>query len=130
MRGGSAIRARPGASCGVTLDSFAASIDRAGGVALRELSTLDTLDVRTRNSTYRIHVIDVFSGDAVISGGAYFPVNTRVTIAGATFGGSMLKSGVVQIGCCLEIHAGSYRVTTTRVRAIAVNPARVAREFQ
>ena len=59
----------------------------------------------------------------MISGGAYFPVNTRVTIAGATFGGSMLQLGVVRIGCCLEIHADGYRVTTTRVRAIAVNPA-------
>lgn len=106
----------------VTLESFASTVDKADGVSLATLSPLDTIVVRTRNSVYRIHLLDPQNGEALIMGGAFFPTTTRGVVAGATFGGSMLKRGVVLYGCSLEICANAQRITTTRVKDIQLNP--------
>ena len=106
----------------VTLESFACAVDKAECVSLATLSPLDTIVVRTRNSVYRIHLLDPHNGDALIIGGTFFPTTTRGIVAGATFGGSMLKRGVVLYGCSLELCANAQRITTTRVREIHLNP--------
>src|SRR5262245_64998449 len=106
----------------ISLDDFAAATDRSAGINLRELTTLDSVEVRTRNSTYRITVVNAVESRVLVSGGAFFPTPTPATIGGASLGGSMLKRGVILRGFQFEILTGQDRIVTTRVRDIQVNP--------
>ena len=105
----------------IALDDFAAATDRAAGVNLRTMSSLDSIEVLTRNSTYRITVINAVESRALVSGGAFFPTPMIATISGASLGGSMLKRGVILRGFQFEIVTGRDRIVTTRVREIRVN---------
>lgn len=109
-------------SVAIALDEFAAATDRAGGVNLRTLTNLDSVEVRTRNSVYRITIVNPAESRVLVSGGAFFPTQSAATISGASLGGSMLKRGVILRGFQFEILSGGDRIVTTRVREIRVNP--------
>ena len=93
--------ATPAAS--VTLDGFAEAVATAGGLEVRGLAALDTLEIWTRNSRYRVTVLDPQRCRVLIEGGAFFPVLAEATIGGASCGGSMLKVGWIIQGFCLEV---------------------------
>jgi hypothetical protein len=105
----------------IALDDFAAATDRAAGINLRELTSLDSVEVQTRNSTYRITIVNALESRVLVSGGAFFPTPSLATISGASLGGSMLKRGVILRGFQFEILTGRDRIVTTRVRDIQVN---------
>jgi hypothetical protein len=107
---------------GVSLDSFAHVSERAGGIRVRDLSACDCLHLRTRNSHYRLWVLDPVEGRVRVQGGAFFCLPAEATVAGATAGGSMLKVGWILEGFNLEILHGGQRIVTTAVRWIHVNP--------
>jgi hypothetical protein len=65
-------------------------------------------------------LIDPEKGRALVTGGASFPEPTEVRLAGATAGGSMLKTGWIGIGLKLEMSVGRRRITTSRVVSVAV----------
>ena len=109
-------------SVAIALDDFAAATDRAAGINLRALAGLDSVEVRTRNSTYRITIVNAAESRVLVSGGAFFPTPSLATIGGASLGGSMLKRGVILNGFQFEILTGRDRIVTTRVREIRVNP--------
>jgi hypothetical protein len=106
----------------IALEDFAAATDRAAGINLRALTSLDSIEVRTRNSTYRITIVNAVESRVLVSGGAFFPTPSLATISGASLGGSMLKRGVILNGFQFEILTGCDRIVTTRVRDIRVNP--------
>jgi hypothetical protein len=106
----------------IALEDFAAATDRAAGINLRALTSLDSVEVDTRNSTYRITVVNALESRVLVSGGAFFPTPSLATISGASLGGSMLKRGVILNGFQFEILTGRDRIVTTRVREIRVNP--------
>ncbi len=106
----------------IALEDFAAATDRAAGINLRALTTLDSVEVRTRNSTYHITILNALESRVLVSGGAFFPTPSLATISGASLGGSMLKRGVILNGFQFEILTGRDRIVTTRVRDIQVNP--------
>lgn len=106
---------------GRSIDGFADTAARAGGFHLRDLAAFDSLDVETRNSHYRLTVLDPAAGRALIEGGALFGAPAEVTVTGATLGGSLLKVGCILDGFRLEVlHAGT-RVVTSHVRRIRLN---------
>jgi hypothetical protein len=105
----------------IALDDFAAATDRAAGINLRALASLDSVEVRTRNSTYRITIVNAAESRVLVSGGAFFPTPSLAVISGASLGGSMLKRGVILNGFQFEILTGRDRIVTTRVRDIRVN---------
>jgi hypothetical protein len=107
---------------GVTLDSFARVSERAGGIRLRDLSACDCLHLRTRNSHYRLWVLNPLECRVLVQGGAFFCVPAEATIAGATAGGSMLKVGWILEGFNLEILHDGQRIVTTAVGSIECNP--------
>ena len=109
------------ASPSVTLEGFAAAAARAGGVKLRDLTAFDCLEIWTRNSRYRITVLDPVDARVLIEGGAFFPTPAEVVVSGASEGGSMLKMGWILDGFRLEILHEGQRIITTRVRTIRVN---------
>jgi hypothetical protein len=112
-------RIEPGSpAASVTLDGFAEAVATAGGLELRGLAPLDALEVWTRNSRYRITVLDPVRCRVLIEGGAFFPVLAEATIGGASCGGSMLKVGWIIQGFCLEVFYPGGRIVTTCVRSM------------
>jgi hypothetical protein len=102
----------------LTLDGFAEAVATAGGLEVRGLAPLDALEILTRNSRYRITVLDPQRCRVLIEGGAFFPVLAEATIGGASCGGSMLKVGWIIQGFCLELFYPGGRIVTTSVRRL------------
>lgn len=90
------------------------------GLQLETLTPLRSLTIRTRNTDYRLTVIDGRRGDVLVSGGRFFPTPTRARLNGSTLGGSLLKWRGVYCGFRLEFQLGTQTIVTTRVREIAV----------
>ena len=110
-----------GISAGVTapaLQGFAAATAASDGVSLASLAAIDQLEVRTRNSLYRITVLDGGAGRVLVLGGAFFPVWSEAHLAGSTLGGSFLKMGWVGRGFCMEFTCQGQRIITTRAREV------------
>jgi len=90
------------------------------GVQIEQMDEMQRLLVRTRNSWYEITVIDGSSGEIVVRGGRFFPNATPARLAGATFGGSILKLRGIYIGLQMEISGADGPLLTTRVKMIVV----------
>lgn len=90
------------------------------GVQLETMQDMETLTVRTENSTYEITVICGHTGDILIRGGRFFPEFTAARLAGSSLGGSFLKLRGVYVGFSLEVHFEKRLIITSRVRKISV----------
>ena len=103
-----------------TLDGFTREATVANGVGLAELDALTTLVVRTLNSSYRVVVLEPPRTGILIQGGKFFPEPTKARLAGASFGGSMLKLSWLGCGLRMEVCADGQRIVTSPVQSIAV----------
>jgi hypothetical protein len=65
-------------------------------------------------------VMDARSGEVLVRGGKFFPVYTRVRLAGASLAGSFLKMLGIYVGFSMELHTDAGAIVTTRVRHIAL----------
>jgi hypothetical protein len=106
-------------SSSALLDTWS-SHDWSGGVQLESMQDMETLSVRTENSTYEVTVISGRTGEILIRGGRFFPELTAARLAGSSLGGSFLKLRGIYIGFSLEIHFENRLIITSRVRKIAV----------
>ena len=86
------------------------------GLQLPALLPLETLEVRTKNTVYEITVTNPAIGEVLVRGGRYFPVYTRVRLAGASLAGSFLKMLGIYVGFSMELHTDERSIVTTRVR--------------
>jgi hypothetical protein len=101
-----------------TLDGFVDAASTLRGVNVLDLEPLTELRVETSNSLYRIvvsHRTIVF-----VQGGRFFPERSAAHLAGATFGGSLLKIGWIAIGMRMEICGDDGPIVTSPVRHITV----------
>jgi hypothetical protein len=89
-------------------------------VQLADLRSLETLEVRTKNSVYEITVTDPSRGEVLVRGGTFFPVYTHVRLAGASLAGSFLKVSGIYVGFSIEFVTDTETIVTTRVRQIDV----------
>ncbi len=103
-----------------TLDGFAREVNTADGVGLAELDALTTLLIQTMNSRYRVVVLEPPRTRILIQGGEFFPQPTEAYLAGATFGGSMLKLSWLGCGLRMEVCSDGQRIVTSPVQSIAV----------
>ena len=103
-----------------TLDGFVEAVSQADGIGLIDVDAFTTLVVRTRNSIYRITILQPYLREVLVQGGQFFPERTRACLSGSTFGGSCLKMGWVGLGLHMEFHAGGQWIITSHVRGIAV----------
>ena len=112
----------PSRQAAPSLQGFAAAAIEAAGVYLGSLAAIDQIEVRTRNSVYKLTILG--DGRVLVLGGAFFPVWTEAHLSGSTLGGSFLKVGWVGCGFCMEfLHAGQ-RIVTTRAKEIRkIEPA-------
>jgi hypothetical protein len=101
---------------GAVLETFAA---RAGndGVSIESLEPGSILEVTTRNTRYRLTIMDS-DGSALITGGSLFPRPTAVRIEGATAGGAALKIGWIEVGLRLELSIGGRVIVTSPVQSV------------
>lgn len=80
-----------------------------GGVFLSKLAPGTKLKVQTRNTLYRIEVVEGGSGKVEIQGHSrYCPDPTPARIHGSTWGGSMLKMNFIGRGMNLEFSTDSH----------------------
>ena len=105
------------------LDSWS-GLPWGNGVQLASFRSLETLEVRTKNTVYEITVMDSSNGDVLVRGGRFFPVYKRVRLAGASLAGSFLKVSGIYVGFSIEFTTDSETIVTTRVRQIDVVPSR------
>lgn len=92
--------------------------DWTNGVQVDQMMDLESLSVRTINSTYEITVLSARTGDVMIRGGRFFPEFTNGRIAGSSLGGSFLKLRGIYVGFNLEIYANGTRIVTSPVKSI------------
>ena len=64
--------------------------------------------------------MDANRGDVLVRGGRFFPVYTRVRLAGASLAGSFLKLLGIYVGFSIEFSTGAETIVTTRVRQIEI----------
>jgi hypothetical protein len=106
-------------ACARTVNAMLDQVGRIESVRKADLRSGDRLLVSTENSVYSIHVHE----DATysISGGWFDHQGlspARLSIAGCTWGGSVIKNDVVA-ACGLRLEFGN-RVVTSRIREVRV----------
>jgi hypothetical protein len=86
-----------------------------GGVHLGQVPPRTSLVIQTLNRAYTVVVLD--HRRALISGHPEFCEQpTEVRISGSTWGGSMIWSGFIGRGMCLEFHHPVHKnIRTTRI---------------
>ena len=87
------------------------------GVELNTLSPFDTLRVRTRNSDYRIFILDPRTGRALIEGGCHFPEPVEARVNGSTLAPSTFKVGWIGTGLRMEFWADGKLTSTSPVES-------------
>ena len=103
-----------------TLDGFAFQLGDADGVDVREVAAGAIVIVRTRNSCYRLVMVEPETQRVLVSGGDWFPEPTEAQLVGATGGGSMLKPGWIGVGLRMEFRHINQPITTSLVDAITI----------
>lgn len=94
---------------------------RLTGIDVRFLPAGTEMVVDTRNSSYRLVMVDGIARDALVEGGRHFPRETTARIEGSSLPGSLLKIGWIGIGLPLELSHGHRRIVTSTVRTITVD---------
>ena len=87
-------------------------------VGLGELDALTTLLVKTLNSLYRVVILEPPRPRILIQGGRFFPEPTEALLAGASFGGSMLKLSWLGCGLRMEVCSDGQCIVTSPVQSI------------
>jgi hypothetical protein len=103
-----------------SLDGFAEISGSLDGVSLRVLRPRDTIHARTRNSDYRIVLIDPEQGKVTVQGGRFFNEPVAAVVSGSTLGGCMLKLGWLGLGLRIEICADGQRIVTSPVQSFFI----------
>ncbi len=115
----------PARVAAATLQGFVAAAAASEGVWLSSLPAISQLEMQTRNSLYRITLLNGGDGRVLVLGGSFFPVWSEAQLAGSTLGASFLRMGWVGCGFCMEFLHQGQRIVTTPVREIrAIESAR------
>jgi hypothetical protein len=101
-----------------TLEGFA--LETGGGIDVRSLENGTTLLVHTRNTHYRVVVLNAARLLVLVKGGEIFRDETEARLNGATCGGSALKAGWIGEGFRIDLSAGGRRVITSPVRSLTI----------
>jgi hypothetical protein len=94
---------------------------RLTGIDVRFLPTGTEVIVDTRNSRYRLVMLDGIVREARVEGGRHFAQESTVRIEGSSLPGGLLKVGWIGLGLPLELSRGSRRIVTSAVRSIRVD---------
>ena len=102
-----------------TLEHCAQELGNAQGVSIESLRRGTVVILHTRNSAYRLMIVDAPS-HMVIANGGHFQDPTYACLQGARAGGNCLKSGWLCVGLRAELTVGRWQVVTSPVESIVV----------
>lgn len=105
-----------------TLSGFAREAP-VHGIALESLAPGTTLLVRTNNSRYRMTVLDGGHHHVLVQGGALLPTAIEADLQGSTAGGSLVRTGWIEVDRHMELAFDSRRIITSPVRSVSIEPA-------
>jgi hypothetical protein len=89
-------------------------------VALPSLSTGEVITVNTRNTCYRLQVLDGPARRVLITGGLLFPTSTEVEVIGASDDAGV-RDGFVVEGLQLELSTARGPILTSMVVTLSVD---------
>ena len=89
------------------------------GLQIDALQDLETVCVRTRNSTYEITVLSGRTAEVLVRGGQFFPEYTSARVAGSSLGGSFLKLHGIYLVFSMELQHNGQTIVTTAVQSIS-----------
>ena len=114
---------------GCTLSGFAFEAGCSEGIAIRSLEPGTSLIVQTRNSQYRLIVLNGGRDGVLVQGGALFPEATQARLQGASAGGCLVKTSWIGVGLRVELWVGPRRIVTSPLRSITIEsvPPRYSR---
>src|SRR5262245_37437234 len=91
------------------------------GVALPSLAAGTLVTVNTRNTCYRLQVVDGSARRVLITGGLLFPSSTEVEVIGASDDAGV-RDGFVVEGLQLELSTSRGPILTSMVVTLTVDP--------
>ena len=103
-----------------TLAGFTEATTGQGGVHVGSLAPVTRLRVRTRNTEYRITVVEPNDWKVLVRGGRFFPTERLAFVCGSGYGGTLLKVAWIGVGLCCELSADGQRVVTSPVQEVEV----------
>jgi hypothetical protein len=90
------------------------------GVAIDSLAPGTVVAVSTRNSQYRLVVVDGASREVLVQGGTKFPQAVWAVMQGSSAGGAIVKAGWICVGLQMELFVDARCVLTSPVSAVAI----------
>jgi hypothetical protein len=108
------------ADLGQHLDLLAADAPQARSVSLPLLLPQTRITVRTRNTCYRMRVLDGAARRVLITGGKLFPESTEAEVVGARDDDDV-KAGWIVEGLQLELATDRGPVVTSMVESVTVD---------
>jgi hypothetical protein len=90
------------------------------GIALDTLAPFDTISVQTRNSNYRIFLLDPTTGRALVEGGRHFVEPVEALVNGSTHNGVTFRLGWIGIGMRLELITHGKIASTSPVQSFHI----------
>jgi len=103
-----------------TLSGFTEAISELKGLHVGRLAPVTRLAVTTRNTEYKITVIEPRDWKVLVQGGRFFPTERVAFLCGSGFGGTLLKVAWIGIGLCCELSTEGQRVVTSPVQNFRV----------
>jgi hypothetical protein len=104
--------------------------DEEDGLDVTALETGALVSVYTRNSHYRITVLNGHAGAVIVQGGSHFPTPAYVRLQSGATTASPGRTGFVAVGRRLQLLDGPRHVVTSPVQVVMLEDvAPVQREF-
>jgi len=97
---------------------------------LETLQPFDTILVGTRNSDYRILLLDPRTGRALVDGGQYLNEPRESILSGSSLHGFPYKPGAIAVGYRLEMWIGEKAISTSPVRSVSIEHHDAAESMQ
>lgn len=108
-------------SCWTSAPATAASaLTSPNEIILESLEPFDTILLKTHNSDYRIMLLDPRTGRALVEGGDYIAEPTEALVRGSAEVGQEFKTGVISVGCRLEMWVEDRALLTSAVKNVYV----------
>jgi hypothetical protein len=112
-----------------SLDAVTEVLPFVEGVTLNSCAPYDVIVLRTANTEYHLLLLDPESGRVLIDGGDRFPEPIEATLLGASFGGSMIRTGWIGVGMRIELCANDKYIITSPVKSLVVEHTLAATEL-
>ncbi len=103
-----------------TLSGFTEATTGQKGIHVGSLAPVTRLRVLTRNTEYRMTVVEPKDWKVLVRGGRFFPTERIAFVCGSGYGGTLLKVAWIGIGLCCELSAEGQRVVTSPVQEFEI----------